>query len=597
MVRLRGGNRRDVFLGAPGKDVYFGGGGNDLLRGGAGNDKCFGDEGNDLVDGGLGDDTVKGGAGNDRLFGGAGDDTIDGGAGNDIIRGGAGDDSIKGGSGKDTIYGDSGDDNLDGGSGNDILYGGRGNDFVSGGTGDDRMRGGSGDDTLDWDDGEGNDVISGDSGRDTVEVNGSLAKGDNFVLSKLSPGRTLFERVGLDGQPVGLFNLKVDTAEVYDVFGEGGNDSFVVKDLSGTGVDVVQFTGGAGDDTLDATATFTRIVADGGEGSDTLDGGTADDTLSGGDGNDFLSAKKGNDIMNGGNGDDRMDWDDGEGNDIISGGAGRDTVEVNGSVLKGDNFVLGKNADSKAFFERVGLDGQPVGQFNLVVDTSEVFDVFGEGGNDSFIVNDLTGTGVDLVQFTGGAGNDILDARATSTRVIADGGDGNDILIGGTGTIVGANGAVTGDVLTGGAGKDTFQFSTDPFAGATPGQNLNRPDVITDYTIGGDVLAFSSQQTGINTVKFQKGNSAQLSGDSNVLVLTNGFANAGAAAAAIRDNNNITAGKGLFVYFNTTLGFSRVVVSQDLANGGPFSVQANLINQTNVNNQGSFSSADFTLVS
>lgn len=438
MVRLRGGNKVDIFRGTKGTDVYFGEGGNDILRGGAGNDKCFGDEGNDLVDGGLGNDTVKGGAGNDRLYGGAGDDTIDGGAGDDIIRAGAGDDSIKGGSGRDRIYGDSGDDNLDGGSGNDILYGGRGDDFVSGGTGNDRMRGGSGNDTLDWDDGEGDDIISGD--------------------------------------------------------------------------------------------------------------------------------------------------------------AGFDTVEVNGSVLKGDNFVLGKNAGSKAFFERVGLDGQAVGLFNLVVDTSEVFDVFGEGGNDTFIVNDLTGTGVELVQFTGGEGNDTLDARATSTRVVANGGAGNDILIGGTGTIVGANGAVTGDNLTGGAGKDTFQFSTDPFAGGTPGQNLNRPDVITDYAIGQDVLAFDKQQTGINVINFQKGNSAQLSGNSNVLVLTNGFANAGQAAAAIRDNNNITSGKGLFVYFNTTLGFSRVVVSQDLANGGAFSVQGNLINQTNVNNQANFSAADFSVV-
>jgi Ca2+-binding RTX toxin-like protein len=456
MVRLRGGDKVDIFRGTDVPDVYFGEGGNDILRGGAGNDKCFGDEGNDLVDGGLGNDTVKGGAGNDRLYGGLGDDTIDGGAGddriyggsgddsinggagNDLIRAGAGDDSVRGGSGSDRLYGNSGDDNLDGGSGNDSLYGGLGNDFVSGGTGDDRMRGGSGDDTLDWDDGEGNDVISGDLGRDIVEVNGSVLKGDNFVLSKLSDGRALFERVGLDGQPVDLFNLKVDTSEVFDVFGEGGNDTFIVKDL--------------------------------------------------------------------------------------------------------------------------------------------------------------TGTGVELVQFTGGDGNDILDARATSTRVVANGGEGNDILIGGTGTIVGANGAVTGDNLTGGAGKDTFQFSTDPFAGGTPGQNLNRPDVITDYEIGQDVLAFDKQQTGINVINFQKGNSAQLSGNNNVLVLTDGFANAGQAAAAIRDNNNITSGKGLFVYFNTTLGFSRVVYSQDLANGGNFSVQGNLINQTNINNQANFSTADFTLV-
>ncbi len=591
-----GTTQSDKWLGTSGNDSFNGLAGNDICIAGKGDDKVDGGAGKDKILGGGGGDTIVGGAGNDVLMGGAGDDDITGGAGKDIIRGGAGDDTIEGNSGKDRITGDAGDDNIDGGSGNDQLSGGEGNDFVIGGTGNDLMLGDAGDDTLDWNDGDGNDIMSGGDGLDTIEVDGSVARGDNFVLGKNAAGKAFFERVGLDGQPVGQFNLTVDTAEVFDVSGEGGNDTFIVNDLTGTGVELVQFDGGVGNDTLNAENSGTRIEAVGGEGDDVLGGSSSNDTLSGDNGNDVVVGNKGDDVMLGGAGDDTLDWDDGDGNDIMSGGDGLDTIEVDGSVARGDNFVLGKNAAGKAFFERVGLDGQPVGRFNLTVDTAEIFDVSGDGGNDTFIVNDLTGTGVDLIQFDGGAGNDLLDARNSSTRVVAVGGDGDDTLIGGTGTIVGVNNVTLGDTLTGGLGKDKFQFSTNPFANGNPAVNLNQPDVITDYEIGVDQILLDKLQTGISVLKFQNGSVDQLSGDNNLLVLQGGFANAGAAAAAIKNNQNITAVKGAFVYFNQTLGFSRVVFSQDLANGGAFSVQANLTNQTNQGNQANFSAADFGLV-
>jgi Ca2+-binding RTX toxin-like protein len=436
-VTKRGSSQRDVFEGTERDDRYFGLGGNDRLLGLAGNDICNGGGGNDFIDGGIGDDDIIGGAGNDRLIGGLGDDTIDGNAGNDRISGGEGDDTIDGGSGRDIIFGDGGDDNIDGGSGNDRLFGGDGNDFILGG--------------------------------------------------------------------------------------------------------------------------------------------------------------RGNDIMSGGAGDDTLVWNDGDGNDIMSGGDGRDTIEVNGSAARGDNFVLGKNSAGKAYFQRVGLDGQAIGQFNLTVDTAEVFDVSGDGGNDTFIINDLSNTGVEVIEFDGGAGNDVLDARNTSTRVVVNGGDGDDTLIGGTGTIVGANNAVLGDTLTGGGGRDKFQFSSDPFAGGVAGQNVNRPDVITDYAIGVDQVVLDRAASGINALSFQKGNSAQLSGNSNLVVLLDGFQAAGQAAAAIANNPNFNGGRGAFVYFNTNLGISRVVFSEDLGNNGRFSVLGNLTNLTNVANQANFSAADFAL--
>ncbi|NJN86518.1 MAG: calcium-binding protein [Leptolyngbyaceae cyanobacterium SL_7_1] len=458
-VRLRGTNANDLFEGTRGNDVYFGEGGNDTLLGFAGNDNCNGGRGNDRVDGGDGDDTVNGEAGNDNLFGGRGDDTITGGAGNDRINAGRGDDTAEGGSGSDRIDGGDGNDNLDGGSGNDLVLGGNGNDLVAGGSGNDALNGGA-----------GNDII---------------------------------------------------------------------------------------------------------------DGGKGDDRMNGAAGNDILG------------------WRDGEGSDIMIGGDGLDTVAVEGSLTGGDNFILGKNAEGKALFDRPTVDGQPNGAFTLTIESSEVIAVNGEGGNDTFVINDLIDTGVNTILFSGGEGNDIVDARNTSTVLTLEGGNGDDVLTGGTGTRQVQFGTATvtlGDSLTGGGGRDKFQFVNDPFTGVAVG-NSNRPDEVLDYEIGQDQIVFGRSAFGLNNLNFQSANANQLSGNSNLVVLTDaGFANAGQAAAAIANNNNFNGGRGAFVYYNTTLGFSRVVFSEDLANNGRFSVQSNLTNLTSSALQANFTAADFGLV-
>jgi serralysin len=196
-------------------------------------------------------------------------------------------------------------------------------------------------------------------------------------------------------------------------------------------------------------------------------------------------------------------------------------------------------------------------------------------------------------------GNDVLNG--TDRRDILFGGKGDDTLNGGGGNDILA-GDIGVDKLTGGSGKDIFAFTDSPFSGGAPApaangiQVLNKPDIITDYAIGEDKLVFRSDQLGVEDLNFQKGVSSQLSGHSNVLVLQDAFPNAAAAAKAIADNNAVTSDAGLFVYFNSTLGISRVVFSQDLSDGGPISVLANLTNQTNPANQANFSAKDFALV-
>jgi Ca2+-binding RTX toxin-like protein len=194
----------------------------------------------------------------------------------------------------------------------------------------------------------------------------------------------------------------------------------------------------------------------------------------------------------------------------------------------------------------------------------------------------LGGNGNDLL--SGGAGNDVLK-----------GGNGDDFLSGGPGK----------DTLTGGSGKDVFNFANEDLLNSGPRTKaangigvVNNPDIITDYEIGKDSLSFTIGNLGFpgQGVKFQKGVSSQLSGDSNAIVLQDPFPNAAAAAKAIADNNKLTGGEGIFVYFNSTLGISRVVHSNDLANGGNIDVLANLTNQTNPANQANFSAKDFSFI-
>ncbi|MEA5628238.1 hypothetical protein VB740_35720, partial [Nostoc sp. UHCC 0251] len=134
--------------------------------------------------------------------------------------------------------------------------------------------------------------------------------------------------------------------------------------------------------------------------------------------------------------------------------------------------------------------------FTLTVDTAESFEVNGGGGNDIFDVNNLAGTSVSAVSFTGGAGNDFLDGSGTSTPLTGSGDGGSDTLYGGAGndTLNGGagrdflRGGSGNDILTGGGGRDSFVFNSGtPYNAANLGV-----DQITDFNRTADTIALSS---------------------------------------------------------------------------------------------------------
>jgi|GEM_PF-3889880 Hemolysin-type calcium-binding repeat (2 copies). len=208
-------------------------------------------------------------------------------------------------------------------------------------------------------------------------------------------------------------------------------------------------------------AVFGTPQADslnGGGGGDLIHGGAGADTISGRGGDDVIYGGRGADALSGGSGSDVFVWTDGDGSDTVNGGSGADTQVVEGND-NGETFRLEADGND-AVFGRTG--GQ--GAFEIELERVETVDVQGLGGNDRLTVQDLSGTAVDWVRFSGGEGADRLSAQNTDVSVRADGGNGADQLTGGSGgdQLFGDGGADTlrgnggDDWLAGGNGADTL---------------------------------------------------------------------------------------------------------------------------------------------
>ncbi|WP_019507742.1 calcium-binding protein [Pleurocapsa sp. PCC 7319] len=341
---LRGGDDDDILEGGYGDDTLIGDKGSDLFKGGKGDDRLIWNDGDgsDIMEGGEGYDvtefngSLESGdelllqangerASFDRLNlvpinldvddveqfeinGLGGDDSLtvkdltgtdvqsvvfNGGDGNDYLD--ASETAVPitadGGAGHDTLIGSQVNDLLRGGDDDDILEGGYGDDTLIGDKGSDLFKGGKGDDRLIWNDGDGSDIMEGGEGYDVTEFNGSLESGDELLL-QANGERASFDRLNL--VPI---NLDVDDVEQFEINGLGGDDSLTVKDLTGTDVQSVIFNGGDGNDYLDASQTFTDIIASGGAGNDNLIAGYGNDLLSGEDGDDTLTGGAGADTF------------------------------------------------------------------------------------------------------------------------------------------------------------------------------------------------------------------------------------------------------------------------------------------------------------
>jgi Ca2+-binding RTX toxin-like protein len=291
----------------------------------------------------------------------------------------------------------------------------------------------------------------------------------------------------------------------------------------------------------------------------TIDGGSGDDTLLGGSGGETFIGGPGNDLAFLGGGDDLFIWNPGDGTDSIEGGSGVDTVEINGGDAD-ESFTITANG-TRVRFDRI--DPAP---FNLDIGTCENLVLNAGGGNDSLA---CTGNLAALIHITadGGPGNDTLLGSNGADLLI--GGDDNDFIDGNQGN----------DTILMGAGNDTFQW--DP----------------------GD---------GNDTIEGQGGHDVVLFNGSNIGELFEFLAN-GARLRFIRNIGNIVLdADGIEQFDLRTLGGADVVTANDLtgttlkqvnidlsANGGVPDAQTDSVNIAGTSGPDTFNvSADagFTVV-
>ncbi len=289
---------------------------------------------------------------------------------------------------------------------------------VNGGTG--------GFDTLIYNATAGADIITTDA--DTVTLAGTevnLGLGlDQFELYSFGGN----DNIDLDLQLLGL-------AKIIDA--GAGND---IVDLSGVIVDPADpmIFGGIGDDTIIGSPNVDLIYGD--DGNDTINGLGSDDVVHGGRGNDVLiggagadilfgeegndrfgdpaiadptANDPGNDQFHGGDGSDTFVWDPGDGSDLIEGGDGIGDVLIFNGGAGVDTFTLTASS-TRLLANRA--------QGAILLDTAdvEVVNLNGLGGADSFTINDLYPTAVQVVNVEFGAADGAADAVTIAGRDVSD---------------------------------------------------------------------------------------------------------------------------------------------------------------------------------
>jgi Ca2+-binding RTX toxin-like protein len=461
------------------------------------------------LDGGAGNDTITGGDGNDLLLGGDGNDLVLGGRGNDVALLGAGDDTFvwNPGDGSDVVEGQAGRDTL-------LFNGANVNENIDISANGPRLRffrdvasvtmDTGGVERVDFNARGGADTITVHdlTGTGVTEVNLDLAGvsgsgvGDGQVDTVIVEGTNGNDSVTVAGQGDG-YVVSGLPATVTVHASEGANDRLTVNALGGA-------------DTVNAStlpAGVTGLTVDGGASNDTITGSAGADLLLGGDGSDLVIGGRGDDVALLGAGDDTFVWNPGDGSDTVEGQTGRDTLLFNGANVS-EHIDISANGPRLRFTRDVG---------NIVMDVNGVerVDFNALGGTDTIIVNDLSGTDVtevnlnlqagtgggdgaadtvilngtagdDVIQAAGDAsgvtvsglaaqvritgaeaakdrltvnalsGDDVVEASGLSADAIplaADGGDGDDVLIGGAGNDT-LSGGAGDDVLIGGPGQD-----------------------------------------------------------------------------------------------------------------------------------------------
>ncbi|MBR1274731.1 calcium-binding protein [Bradyrhizobium sp. AUGA SZCCT0283] len=451
------------------------------------------------LDGGEGDDTLLGSRGADLLLGGDGHDFVDGQQGNDVALLGAGDDVFQWdpGDGSDTVEGQAGVDTL-------LFNGANVSENINISANGERANFSR----------DIANVTMDLNGVETIEFN-ALGGADNVVVGDMSGTDVTKVIVDLTG-PAGGGDGQADRVAVSGTAGDDvitvddPGPEIVVTGLAAEtriqnaegSLDKLVVDGGAGADVIDASSLAADKIGlelRGGLGADVFIGSQGDDLVVGGDGNDLAFMGAGNDTFV---------WNPGDDNDTVEGQAGFDTLLFNGANVSENidisangeranfsrdiaNVTMDLNGVEKITFNALGgadtitvndMSGTDVTEVNINL-ASTIGGSAGDGQIDTIIINATNGDDVVLVMGADGTlsvlglsakvdifnfeandrliingldGSDVIEVSGLQADIIqftANGGDGDDILIGSAGndTLLGGAGD---DVLIGGDGLD-----------------------------------------------------------------------------------------------------------------------------------------------
>jgi Ca2+-binding RTX toxin-like protein len=369
--------------------------------------------------------------------------TADGGAGNDFFNATVAATELLG----VTLRGGAGDDVLFGSRGIDFLEGNDGNDLIVGFVGDDFAQGGAGSDTFVWNPGDGDDNFEGDSGVDQLQFNGANGN-DTYTLSAVN-GRLIFQRqpgnVSVESGGVEVVNIDSFTVDLNGRNEFPTNNSvtqgfanFAFNPVTRT-FDVRIFVPNIAPATITDSHIHLNVVGSNGPVVLPLGGGAGYTAVNGG----AELVLTGLTVNN------------------FNGGSGLPRFDELMAALQGHAYFNVHTAANPG--------GEVRGQVTVGSTTS------GSGGADTFVINDLTGTGVTTINAHLGqdreaeVGAFVRDSVVINGRAVAD-------------TIVADKlNAIDDDYRVTGMGYELFVFGSDG-ASATV---ANR-DLLTINGLAGD---------------------------------------------------------------------------------------------------------------
>jgi hypothetical protein len=228
-------------------------------------------------------------------------------------------------------------------------------------------------------------VAEGTSGADTIVV-------------KRDPQRPSKILATINGAGAKFAAISVKRIEIY---GAASADDLTLDDslgiISARGATIF---GGTGDDTC--RGGLASMAFDGGDGDDEIRGSSKNDTIWAGDGDDLVFGGRGNDVIVGSTGDDSLYG--AQGDDLLYGDAGNDSI-----FGEAGNDTLGGDGEDRVWFKGFSAPAPVTGNDSL--DGGDGDDWI-TGGDESATLHDQN-NGLDTI--TGGAGNDVLDARSWDT--------------------------------------------------------------------------------------------------------------------------------------------------------------------------------------